>query len=431
MGHSNKTFWLKEIKVTRMKLNASVWLSSFLSHFFFICAALSVFIFFTKRFGIEIISDVEFLSLCFLFSILISIFRARKGFFSFSETSDWLDEKLCLYNQLGCANKGIGEWPAQKVSKQPLTRWNWQKILLPSLSGLMVVMLTAWMPVHKISHAEDFIKEAPLNWQEAKEWLDELKEEEIIAEESLEESREQLNQLINTPPEEWFNHDNLEAGDTLHSQLENTLKEMFNSLENAKESIEQLTSNPQNLSKMENKALAQQFKEALKNLGQGMLPLNNELLQKLKNIDPKNLKELTPEQLKKIMKKIKEAKGACKKCVGEGKKETLVIMEGRPKGNRLGKGAITRGPGAAPMWLNENASPSSSRHREDVKNDNLDHISFDKNVGQSMGEHQIDKSSYNKNLNSGSTKNKGKGGEAVWRDNFLPAEKKILEKYFK
>ena len=34
-------------------------------------------------------------------------------------------------------------------------------------------------------------------------------------------------------------------------------------------------------------------------------------------------------------------------------------------------------------------------------------------------------------MKSGSSKNKGKGGETVWRDNFLPAEKKILEKYFR
>jgi hypothetical protein len=432
LNTANETFWLRQIKLNKIKLNASIWLSNFLIHFFTISILLSLVIFICKRYGIDLLNQYILISISLFVPLLSSLIFSQKKFFNDEETCHWLDEKLCLFNQLGCAYKGISQWPQPMKQEKQLTRWHWKKILIPSTSATLFILLTIWMPVHKVAQAEIFVKEAPLNWQEAKDWLDALEESEIIEEEDLEEANEQLNKLFKSPSEEWFNHESLEAGDTLHNQLENTLKEMLNNLNDAQFSLDQLASHPNNMNELENEALAQEFKEALENLGKGMLPINNDLLKEMQNVDLKNLKKLDPKKLEELKKRLKECQGACKECVGEGMNEEMMMqMQVQLQAMKAGRGGINRGPGEAPMWLEDNPAHSLSKRHEKVNNENLENLSIGENIGQSTGEHDIDKNSYKEKMKSGSSKNKGKGGETVWRDNFLPAEKKILEKYFR
>ncbi|NQZ60265.1 MAG: hypothetical protein HRT88_22680, partial [Lentisphaeraceae bacterium] len=45
--------------------------------------------------------------------------------------------------------------------------------------------------------------------------------------------------------------------------------------------------------------------------------------------------------------------------------------------------------------------------------------------------HNIDKTTFKGPAISGDTKNKGDGGDAIWKNTLLPEEQELLKRYFK
>lgn len=66
---------------------------------------------------------------------------------------------------------------------------------------------------------------------------------------------------------------------------------------------------------------------------------------------------------------------------------------------------------------------------EQVTNPDLERAAPGEVLGLGETEHEIDEEGFQRQ-SSGDIKNKGRGGDAVWRESLMPTEKKLLKRYF-
>lgn len=60
----------------------------------------------------------------------------------------------------------------------------------------------------------------------------------------------------------------------------------------------------------------------------------------------------------------------------------------------------------------------------------LERAALGDQLGTSNGQHRVDKDAF-RAQQGGGIQSAGQGGDAVWTDSLLPAEREVLKKYFK
>jgi hypothetical protein len=60
----------------------------------------------------------------------------------------------------------------------------------------------------------------------------------------------------------------------------------------------------------------------------------------------------------------------------------------------------------------------------------LERAALGDQLGASSGQHRVDKEAF-RSQQGGGIQSTGQGGDAVWTDSLLPAEREVLKKYFK
>lgn len=103
---------------------------------------------------------------------------------------------------------------------------------------------------------------------------------------------------------------------------------------------------------------------------------------------------------------------------------------GKGDGQQPGSGGLIRGPGTAPVNLSKEENDLGSRNLEGVTNEDMSRVLPGDMLGIGQGEHEIDEIR-TAPTTAGEVQSEGKGGNAVWKESLLPAEKKVLKKYFK
>ena len=106
-------------------------------------------------------------------------------------------------------------------------------------------------------------------------------------------------------------------------------------------------------------------------------------------------------------------------------------MNQNSKGYRKGpgRGGITRGPGEAPISLGE-PQHLGTQNFEAVQNPDLSRAAPGDLISLSQSKHDIDKSKIGPQQ-AGAIKSTGRGGDTIWKESLLPAEKELLKRYFK
>ena len=110
----------------------------------------------------------------------------------------------------------------------------------------------------------------------------------------------------------------------------------------------------------------EEFDQALQGLQNGAMKPNPQLLEQMRQLDLKNLAELTPEQLEQLRENLQKNADNLKKCQGQGEgqgedqgedwSDELLADEGDEgeggePGEGPGKGGVERGPGHSPGVL--------------------------------------------------------------------------------
>ncbi len=368
-------------------------------------------------------------------------FTVRHRFIHQHEVFARLDDRLHLHNALTTANQGVGPWPQPPAipSIHCGLAWRWPRVLAPFAISTALVLAAFLVPVSAIHKAALAAPSQPLAWQQMEDWLQSLDETALVEEPALDEVREKIEQLRDQPEDEWFSHSSMEASDSLRDALAGQIQQLGSDLADTERNLDAFQNYSSQMTEGTKTQLLEEFSQAIKNLEAGSLPLDSHLMEALKNIDPsqlKNLSQVSREQMDQLRRQLKKGAQACNKA-GFGKQEGLsplgegdrlaYLME--KNGMTVGRGGISRGPGEAPISLGD-ANDLGTQNLETVHNPDLSRAAPGDVIAIGESQHEIDKNKRGPQA-AGAVKSTGRGGDTIWRETLLPAERELLKRYFK
>ena len=247
---------------------------------------------------------------------LVAFFLARRHFIQAEDGLVRLEARLQLKNALTTAEQGVGQWPEPPRDLSKVNaglEWNWLRVATPFLIAVLAIAASLLVPITSVEAAQAPPSE-PLAWAQMEEWMEQLEEEDILEEESIEEVAEKIEELRNKPEDEWFSHSSLEATDTLRQDLQRQIQNLGAELANAERDLNALQNYSSQLSEETKDKLIAEYDQALQNLAMNNLSLNPELMNALQGIDPKQLAQgqmgqMSQEQLDQLREALRKAAG--------------------------------------------------------------------------------------------------------------------------
>ncbi len=251
-----------------------------------------------------------------LLSVLLAgFFLAKRRFIDAREGLVRLEDRLVLHNALSCADRGVGEWPDPALDPDDLRRaglnWNAPVAFFPLLTCLLLIAAAVLVPIPALNAATERLPpNEPGAWEQMTEWLDELEEENLFEESTIEEAREKIEELRNQPEEEWFSHSSMEATDSMREAMERDLREAAQDLETLERDLAALENFSGEMSEKAREMLMEEYVEALKNLGLNEMKLDSSLLEQLEGLDLSKISkgrmdQLTREQMQELRERLK------------------------------------------------------------------------------------------------------------------------------
>ena len=230
---------------------------------------------------------------------------ARSRFETSKQSLVRIEATMSLRNALSAADHGVAPWPEVPNIINDGVSWQWKRLLPPIVGALLIISCGFLIPIHAKSNNAPPQQE-PSAWGELDTSLDQLDNQEAVQEEYIEEMREKLEKLREQSPEEWFSHSSLEATDTLQQNHLTEQDALKNNIERAERSLNALQNQGSKMNAAQKQHLLKEFDQALKNMQQGGMKPNQQLLDQLKKIDPNQLNQLTPEQLDKLRENMRK-----------------------------------------------------------------------------------------------------------------------------
>ncbi len=374
---------------------------------------------------------------------------ARRRFEKPEQSLVRIEASMRLRNALSAAKAGVAPWPELPPKVDAGVEWNWQRVLVPPFAALLFLTAGLFFPVSARTNPE-VGKDEPLAWGNLQSDLERLNEEETIDETYIEEMKKKLEELRSQEEEEWFSHSSLEATDSLKKEHSAEVEKLERELAQADKALGNLEKNAGGMSAAEKDRLLNQFDQALQGLQNGALKPNSKLLEQLKQLDPKNLGQLPPEQLQQLRDAMKKAGQACKDCQGgsgggQGDEWLDELLDGEGEGQceggegdkegdgkdgkGAGKGGVDRGPGHAPGMLGAEGKKLDTGDLTGLESKDLSRSLPGDLLQLQDGEHDVDKSAVGPRA-GGATGATGDGGDRVWKDALDPDEQKALKKFF-
>jgi hypothetical protein len=427
----NRRFWMRAAWRTAARLNLAAWLEKFLPVGLAVAGLFSVTLLALRRGGIAQDGVWLFFYGMLGAAALLAVALARRKFFTREAALVRLDAVLLLHNRLSSAAAGVGEWPNPAEPIEDGFRWNQRRIVFPIALGALAVCGAAWLPIQPDAGGVHRI-EAPPAWTELEAWADRLAESALVEQPAIEKLREEIAALRQQPQDEWYSHSSLEAGDTLREETEQALRALSRELSTSAAALSTLESLGEKANAEQLKAFGELLNKAKAGLQSGTLPLNPELAKKLESLNAATVRQLTPEQIAALRKQLEKGAGVCKQCLGgdgtDSEMETLVEAIRDARAAAGGKGG---GGGPAPLPLKDNPTELGSNKTETISNKDLTDASPGEVLGTSAGSHEVDPATFSGPTAGGSIAAPGAGGEAVWRDVLTPAERAVLQRFYK
>lgn len=432
-ANETERFWRKHARLAVARFNFARWLAVFLPWLFGGSVAFAAALLVMRGLKMNINFAWMFFGAMLLLCAIGALLAAKRRFINTSDALARFDAVLHLHNRLTAAAAGIGRWPA-KPNDYPDSgfRWRWRSIAPPVLASLLLVFAAARVPLTFSNHDAAHPTQQPLAWTQVESWAQTLAEQNLVEEQKLEKLREAVNDLKKQPGDQWFSQSSLEAGDTLRQQTEQSLRALERDLRRGDEAISAMEKLGDSLSAADSKLLGDALQKAVQGLEMGNLPLNKELLDQLKNIDPSQLKQLSAEQLAQLQKRLKEGLGACQQCLGNGDENDSDALLAVIQNQRTGAGGKGGGGGVAPLSLKEASTDLHTKQTEALaQSEDMSRATPGDLLGVSKGEHDVDKTQFQGPASGGAISSNGAGGEAVWRNSLVPREREVLQRYFK
>ena len=374
--------------------------------------------------GVAVISFLVVGVICWMF--------ARRNFETVAQSLVRLESDLGLNNALSSAMQGVRAWPDVPADASVRMQWQWTRMTLPLLGGLCLLTSSAFIPIGERGK-EVYSAAAPKGFTDLAESIEELDLNEVVDEEYIEEIEEKMEQLIVANSEDWFSHASLEAIDSLRESHQNNTAQLEQDLRKSERAMQVLSQQGAKLSQENRERLLNEFGQALDSMNSGAMKPNKELMEKLKALDPKTLKNISREQLDAMRKKMREHAERLdqqQKQNGEDIGDEPGEMDGDGEEDGFGNGGIQRGPGHAPGVLGNEEDPLATGDMQGIDPKTLSDALPGDLLDTRSTEHDVDHSATSAQAGGG-LKSESRGGERVWQSELLPDEQKALKKFFK
>ena len=365
--------------------------------------------------------------------------RAARKFEAAEQSLVRIEASMQLRNALSAARAGVAPWPEPVAEIDAGVRWQWPRLLVPPLGALVLLAAGLWLPVAARGTGSAAGPEQPQAWKQLADELAHLTKEEVVDEKYLEETRKRLEQLKSQEEEQWFSHSSLEATDSLKKSHRAESARVERELGRAEKALGALEKNAGTATQAEKNRLMEEFEQALQGLQNGAMKPNPKLLEQMKQLDLKEMANLTPEQIEQLRENLKKHGEAMKGAGGGGEDWSDELLagdgegegegEGQDEGEGPGKGGVARGPGHAPGVLGGEKDGLEIGGMEGLQAKDLSNSTPGDLLELQDGEHEVDRSATAVTA-GGETEATGKGGDRVWRDALDPDEQRALKRFF-
>ena len=346
-----------------------------------------------------------------------------------------IEAAMRLRNSLSAAQAGVAPWPPPIKKIDAGLAWQWPRLLVPPLGALVMLAAGLFIPMAARSLHPAGAPEQPQAWKQLDTELDKLTKEEVVDEKYLEETRKKLNELKAQEEEQWFSHSSLEATDSLKQAHRAETERVERELGRAEKALAALEKNAGATNQAEKNRLMEEFDQALQGLQNGAMKPNAKLLEQMKQLDLKDMANLTSEQIDQLRENLKKNSDAMKSGKGERQGEDwsdeLLAGEGEgdKPGDGPGEGGVDRGPGHDPNVLGVEKDRVEMGKLTGLESKDLSRATPGDLLELQDGEHDVDRSP-SAAAAGGDTDATGKGGDRIWRDALDPAEQRTLKRFF-
>jgi len=354
---------------------------------------------------------------------VVAVRRNKGRWWNSSDALTRLEIANGMESRLSAAAAGVTQWPTEKRELLDGYRTRFYRLTGP-IAAAATLWIAAMIVPLPASKDQPTPTAEPLAWQQTEALLENLEEIEEIDPESLTAFEQALEQLRSRPPEEWYSHSSLEAGESLLANLQDSTRRMAESLAGADSALGSAGENPSQSSEASLEQAASEMRDALRGMDASQLQLGAELSAALQNIGtPSGLRQLSLEQLQKIQIKILKASEGTGKCAGLGEG-----FGDKAPGDEPGKGGISRGPGTAPLSITDR-NPLETPGIEGALQSSLGN---EAGIGDVVGTRMTapEENTEPFATRAGGTAVIEAGAEAVNRQAVTPAERAVLQRYF-
>ncbi|PTX97576.1 hypothetical protein DB346_21550 [Verrucomicrobia bacterium LW23] len=469
VSSENAHQWQGAARSLALQVNANWWLSTFLPILVGSSIAFAVLILMGRKQGV----DLQLLWGVYLGMLVLgsaaAVYLSRAKFISADTAMVRLEAVLGLKNRLSSAAAGIGAWPAVPENREGCYAAHWREITWPVLVSALIIGAALWVPMSRTRPAIATPQERPPAVQELQTQLDELARQEVVQEQAIQDAQRALSDLADRPKDEWYDHSKLEAVDALAKMTNDALNQLNNKVQEAQKAFEQMADAPQGTPDEKLQDLQKQLEKAVNDMNSGAMPAHPKVAEQFNGMDPGKVRNLTPEQIKQLKEKMKEAsdklKQACKdgkdgqpgngegdgpgmskqaqnadqqgnrqKRPGQGQKggdQPGQDGMGQDQGQEGGQGGVNRGPGAVPLSFYDDEQRPGEARAEKAEGLDINNLEMNDKQGEAKRAHNVDKNAYRGPESSGSSNNTGAGGDIVWRSSLTPDEDEVLRRFYK
>ncbi len=346
-----------------------------------------------------------------------------------------IEAAMQLKNSLSAAQAGVSPWPTPLGKIDAGLAWQWPRLWVPPLGALVLLAAGLLIPVTARSANTSHAPDQPQAWKQLDSELDHLTKEQVVDEKYLEETRKRLEELKSQEEEQWFSHSSLEATDSLKKSHHAETARVERELGRAEKALESLEKNAGTANQAEKSRMMEEFDQALQGLQNGAMKPNPALLEQMRQLDLKEMANLTPEQVEQLRENLKKTSEAMKDGQGKGQgddwSDELLAGEGEEKDRQQGdgNGGVDRGPGHAPGVLGQEKDAVETGPLTGLQAKDLSRATPGDLLELQDGEHDVDKTP-SQVTGGGNTAATGKGGDRVWKDALDPAEQRTLKRFF-
>ena len=378
-------------------------------------------------------------------SVIVALLRAvQRGWPKAADVRVRLEQACGLHNRLSAASEGTIAYPPPPAPADDATRdvkvviWRWDQVLPLPAASLALLLAALLIPVQPPTATSPPITQKPPPLERLEEIVQRLEPARAIDERTLEELRNQVEELAQRDPEAWYTHASLEAAESLLQKTESGLNELASHLTTAAQAVDQMVGAGDSANQSAQQAGGLQA--AMQGLEHGRMPGAADITQRLREAAGRQLDPQTAQQLADALRQHADFLQQLAQAAEGRPMQFTQLGAGSSPGNpggtdsasgeEPGQGGVSHGPGTAPLTIAQNPTTAQPGTEGALEGFDPTRAALGDAAGLSVGQHEIDRETANTAATGGELANTGTGGEAAWTQRLTPAERRAVRRTF-